>query len=183
VSAPEVTLATCPADIVELAALRHRAAALGAAVARRGLTLPDCGRVVNAAGTMALAVRPTRWLMLSMPEAAASAVTRWSEACAGAAAAVDLSSGLAALHLAGPAAQAVLARGCRLDLECFPVGRAAATIMAQVAVILAALPSGMLLLTPASTARHFREWLASAARPFGFATRADITLTALSGDS
>jgi sirohydrochlorin ferrochelatase len=35
-------------------------------------------------------------------------------------------------------------------------------------VILVALGSGLLLLTPASTARHFHEWLLAAARPLGF---------------
>jgi hypothetical protein len=36
-----------------------------------------------------------------------------------------------------------------------------------VPVVLAALPRGMLLLTPSSTAQHFAEWLETAARPFG----------------
>ena len=40
--------------------------------------------------------------------------------------------------------------------------------MAQVAVTLAVLPAGVLLLTPSSTARHFQEWLAAAARSFDF---------------
>jgi sarcosine oxidase gamma subunit len=67
----------------------------------------------------------------------------------------------------------MLARGCRLDLDPveFPAGHAAATHMAQVSVIIAALPSGIMLLTPATTARHVREWLASTAQPFGFAQR------------
>jgi heterotetrameric sarcosine oxidase gamma subunit len=182
VSAPELALATFPADVVELAALRRREAALAAVAARRGLALPEGGGVATTQGAVALAVRPARWLLLSAPAATGSAAAHWAEACTGAAVAVDLSCALAALHLAGPAAPAVLARGCRLDLELFPAGRAAATIIAQVAVILAALPSGMLILTPASTARHLREWLAAAARPFGLTTQGDITLTALSGD-
>jgi hypothetical protein len=36
--------------------------------------------------------------------------------------------------------------------------------MAQVAVVIAVLPSGLLVLTPSSTARHFREWLIASAR-------------------
>jgi len=62
------------------------------------------------------------------------------------------------------------------------VGAVAATIMAQVSVIFAALPSGLLLLTPSTTARHFREWLASTAKPFGFMPQSDFTVAALSGD-
>jgi hypothetical protein len=54
--------------------------------------------------------------------------------------------------------------------------------MAQVAVILAVLPSGLLLLTPATTARHLREWLASTAKPFGLVPRADVTVAAVCGD-
>jgi hypothetical protein len=42
---------------------------------------------------------------------------------------------------------------------------------------------GMLILTPASTARHFREWLEGAARPFGLAPGAEVSVTALSGDT
>jgi sarcosine oxidase subunit gamma len=95
-----------------------------------------------------------------------------------------LSSGLAAMHLAGPQVRDVLARACRLDLDpqVFPPGSAAATVMAQVAVILAVLPSGLLLLTPTSTARHLREWLASTAKPFGLVSGADVTVAVLSGD-
>jgi heterotetrameric sarcosine oxidase gamma subunit len=194
VSAPEVaatarkadiTLAVIRADVVELAALRERAHVLKALAARRGLTLPPLGRVVAARGTLALCVRPERWLLLSAPTTAGVAASRWQQACTGVAAAVDLSSGLSGVYLAGPQAREALARGCRLDLDprVFPAGHAAATIIAQVAAILAALPAGMLILTPASTARHFREWLEGAARPFGLAPGAEVSVAALSGDS
>jgi len=79
----------------------------------------------------------------------------------------------------------VLARGCRLDLhdDAFASGSAASTHMAQVTVTLAALPAGWLLLTPSTTARHFREWLTVTARPFGVASRADVTVATLSGET
>jgi sarcosine oxidase gamma subunit len=75
-------------------------------------------------------------------------------------------------------------RGCRLDLDpdVFPAGSAAATIMAQVSVTIMALSSGVLLLTPATTARHFYEWLASAAKPFGFVAQPALSFSMLSGD-
>jgi sarcosine oxidase subunit gamma len=97
---------------------------------------------------------------------------------------VDLSSGLAAMWLEGPACREALARGCRLDLHpsAFPSGHAAATIMAQVAVILVALSSGVLLLTPATTSRHFSEWLAHAAAPFYFEALPALSFLSLSGD-
>jgi sarcosine oxidase, subunit gamma len=194
VSAPEalpaagpagsVAIGLCPADVVELAALRGRTHELELIAGRRGGTLPAAGRVAAAAGILMLCVRPERWLLVSSPAPAGASVALWNDACAGAAAAIDQSSGLTALHLSGPTARDVLARGCRLDLapELFPQGHAAATVMAQVATILAALPSGMLILTPASTARHFSEWLAAAAQPFGLAPRADVTVGVLSGD-
>jgi len=182
--AARVGLGECLADIVELAALRGRALDLQGIAARRGLSLPAPGRIALTGDTLTLCVRPARWLLLSPAAAAGASVSPWQSACAGTAAALDLSSGLSALHLTGPDAREALARGCRLDLDpqAFPAGHAAATIMAQVAAILAAVPSGMLILTPASTARHLREWLAAAAQAFGLAPRADVTVSALSGE-
>lgn len=126
-------------------------------------------------------MRPGRWLLLLPPDSPGANAASWQRPCAGVAAALDLSSGLVALHLAGTRLREVLSRGCRLDLDprVFPPGRAAATIMAQVSVILALLPAGLVLLTPTSTARHVREWLASAGRPFGVVSAADVTVTAL----
>lgn len=180
--AAEVTLASCPADVVELTALRSREDALRAVAAERGLVLPGCGALALSGTGLVLSVRPGRWLLLSEPLAPGLAATRWGTGTTGCAAVADLSSGLATLLVAGPAAHAALARGCRLDLAQFAHGHAAATLIAQVSTILAALPSGMLILTPTSTAQHVREWLAEAARPFGFALEADWTLPALSGD-
>ena len=180
-----VTLAPARADIVELSALRERAHVLKALAARRAMALPPLGRVVAARDTVSLCVRPERWLLLVAPATAGVTATRWQETCTAMAAVTDLSSGLHVLHVAGPRAREALARGCRLDLDpdVFPAGHAAATIIAQVAAILAALPMGMLILTPASTARHFREWLEGTARPFGLAPGAEVSVTALSGDS
>jgi sarcosine oxidase, subunit gamma len=133
---------------------------------------------------LALCVRPDRWLILSPPASAGASAGVWQAACAGLGIALDLSSGLTALQLAGPAAREVLVRGCRLDLDpdAFPVGAAAATIMVQVSVILVALPSGLLLLTPASTARHVREWLVSTAKPFVLMPSPEVALAASSED-
>jgi sarcosine oxidase gamma subunit len=66
-----------------------------------------------------------------------------------------------------------------LEPEAFPLGRAAATIMAQVSVVLVALPAGMLLLTPASTAQHLGEWLAASGAPFGLALRPTVSVNQL----
>ncbi|HEY0766386.1 MAG TPA: sarcosine oxidase subunit gamma family protein [Steroidobacteraceae bacterium] len=183
-NASGIQLGFCAADIVEIAALHGRARELENIARGRGPNLPAFGRVADASGKLALCVRPERWLLLSPPASPGVTAALWQSACAGVGVAVDLSSGLAALHLAGPQVCEVLARACRLDLDpqVFPAGSAAATIMVQVSVVLAALPSGLLLLTPSSTARHFREWLAATAKPFGLTPRSDVTVAVLSGD-
>jgi len=172
-------------DVVELAALRDRLQVLKTLAARRGLALPERGRIMVTREALVLCVRPQRWLFLSAPATTGAAAARWQEACGGMAAAVDLSSALLGLHVDGPRAREALARGCRLDLDpaVFPFGTAAATLIAQVSAIVAALPSGFLLLTPATTGRHFRDWLSGAARPFGLGARADVTVASLSGEN
>ena len=179
-----VRMAACRADCIELAAFSGRAAELAGIAERRGLPLPAFGRVACAAGQMVLSVRPQRWLVLSAPQAAGATADLWHSAGAGVGAAIDLSSAQTALHLAGPAVRELLARSCRLDLDpdAFPPGSAAATIMMQVSVMLAALPSGLLLLTPATTARHVREWLLAAATPFGLIPLPEMSLNDLTSD-
>jgi heterotetrameric sarcosine oxidase gamma subunit len=179
-----VGLGSCMTDIVEIATLRGRAPNFNTIANRQGLRLPEFGRVLASPEQIALSVRPDRWLLLSPPGPPGASAETWQAACAGCAVAVDLSSGLVAFHLEGPAVHEVLARGCRLDLdpEVFPAGSAAATVMAQVSVAVMALSSGVLLLTPATTARHFYEWLASAAKPFGFVAKHTLPFSKLAGD-
>ena len=192
VSAPEavsqgdaagVTIGSCRVEVTELAALRGRAPALTALAASHGVALPPIGRAVASVEALVLGVRPDRWLLLTVPAAAGATAARWQALCAGAAVAVDLSAGLAALLLTGPDVRDVLARGCRLDLaaDSFPPRHAAATAMAQVATTLVALPAGMLILTPASTARHLREWLLAIAQPFGLAQCTEVSVSTLFG--
>jgi heterotetrameric sarcosine oxidase gamma subunit len=178
-------LETSASDIVEIAALRGRARDLERIALGRGVQLPALGRTVVAPDHVALCVRPERWLILTPPVSAGASAAVWQGACAGLGAALDLSSGLSALELAGSAAREVLVRSCRIDLDpdAFPLGAACATIMVQVPVILVALASGVLLLTPASTARHFHEWLVSTAKPFGFMPPSQLNDAAVSGDT
>jgi sarcosine oxidase subunit gamma len=180
-----VQLACLAADIFEIAALRGVARELETLAAARGLALPALGHTAGTSNRLVLTVRPERWLLLAPPASPGAGAALWQAACAPVATAVELSSGLAALHLKGTQVRAVLARSCRLDLDpqLFPGGRAAATLMAQVPVILAALPAGWLLLTPCSTAQHLREWLAATAQPFGFQSREDATVAVLSGET
>jgi len=188
VSAPEsgavpgVWLAGCDCDVVELATY-----ALAAPDARRrvaGVELAAFGHVSKERGHLVLSVRPGRWLLLSASAAPGVTAADWGAACAGQGAVVDLSSALTVLVLAGPKLREALARGCRLDLapEQFQSGQAAATIMAQVAVTLAVLPDCLLLLTPASTAQHLREWLSATAAPFGLRSVAGVSFTDVYGE-
>ena len=169
------------ATIVELAAHRGRTAGLTAIAAGHGCTLPSLGHAALSGEQLALGVRPGRWLVLQPRAERATAWAQWQAMCGQAGTAVDLSSGLAVLQLCGPEARAVLARSCRLDLDPqhFPKGRAAATIVAQVATIIVALPRGLLLLTPSTTTRHFREWLLATAQPFGIGPIRDVSVTEL----
>ena len=180
--APGVELAACAVEIVELAAFRARASELSGISRGLGLELAAPGRAAARSGQLSVCVRPGRWLLLLPPDSPGAQAALWQRACAGVAAALDHSSGLVALHLAGAELREVLSRGCRLDLdpEVFPPGRAAATLMAQVGVILARLPAGLVLLTPASTARHVREWLTATGRPFGLTAGPDVTVAELS---
>ncbi|MBS0377109.1 MAG: hypothetical protein JSS29_01375 [Proteobacteria bacterium] len=189
-SAPEreaasagVWLADCRTDIVELAAFSLAAADAQRRVA--GVELPPFGHAGFTGGHLALSVRPARWLLLSAPAEVGSAAGRWAKAAQGQGAAVDLTSGLAAFVLAGASARELLARGCRLDLDpaASPTGYAGATYMAQVSVILAVLPQCLLLLTPASTSRHLREWLVHSAAPFGLMRAASVSLSDIFGES
>jgi len=137
------------------------------------------GRAAVADGTVTLCVRLNRWLLLvalpaarrlrassaSGPEKDAlnrrAAGSEWRNACEGIATVVDLSSALAPMRISDGATGARLVAGSRVDLDAktFQEGHAAATIIAQVQVILARLPGAMLVLTPSTTARHFQEWL------------------------
>jgi heterotetrameric sarcosine oxidase gamma subunit len=184
VSAPDLALAALPADILEVAAFGGAAPELVRRAAEDCWALPPLGRVSAAPAGLALAVRPERWLIVLTPQAGGRSAARWQGLLGTRGAVVELSAGLAAFFLAGAPAREVLKRGCRLDLDpgVFAQGSAAATQMAQVAVTLAALPGGLLLLTPASTARHLREWLMQVGRAFGIAAVSDVTVAALSGD-
>jgi len=181
VAAEDLRLARAALDVLEWVAFDEPSLRERAAVA--GVTLAPPQGVAGTAERLTVCVRPARWLLLtpSLPGRAAANPVALPAGCA---ASIEQSSGLAALLFAGAAVREVLARGCRLDLDprFFPCGHAAATVMAQVAVVLAALPGGFLLLTPATTAGHFEHWLAASARPFGLRAGAALTLQELCGD-
>ena len=156
-------------DVIEIAALRGRAREVEGVAAARGFTLPRFGLAVTTKQWSTLSVRPERWLLLQAPTLPGARVAQWQAACAGPGTAVDLSSALTVLHLSGPKSRELLARSCRVDLHesVLPSGRAVATVMAQVSIVIVTMPGGLLLLTPSTTARHFREWFTGSARVCG----------------
>jgi sarcosine oxidase gamma subunit len=172
-------------DLIEIAALRGKIAEVAAIAAARGVQLPAFGKVVCAPSYIVLSVRPGRWLLLRAiagyergvaGEAAQhgeprGAAADWQAALRGAGVAVDQSSALAAIQVRTAADRAALAAACRVDLDSrvFREGDAALTVLFQVPAIVAALSSGIVLLTPATTARHFSESLAGLPAPIAFA--------------
>jgi sarcosine oxidase, subunit gamma len=107
----------------------------------------------------ALCVGPTEWLIVQhvrhAPHAAADGL-----------AVVDLSDGIVALDVRGPAVREVLSAGCGLDLhpQRFPPGRCARTRLGHVAVVVECLNEHCFELYVArSQARYLSGWLADAA--------------------
>jgi len=172
---------TCVVAITEIGAARGRAAELRTRM--RDIVLPEIGRVAIDGQRLLLCVRPARWLVIASPGTTGldAASVEWRQAGDALAGVVDLSAAYTAFLLQGLRRAEVLARGCRLDLDpqMFATGSAAATIIAQTQVHMAALPIGMLLLAPASLARHFSEWLAAAASPFGLMPQSSISVAGL----
>jgi len=178
-----VRLRHASTDIVDVAAFRGLAAQVRALAAERGWPLPEMGQVRTVPGGLALCVRPERWLLLA-PRGAVGAMQRsWQDALGRHGVSLDCSAALHPLHVSGKAWRSMLARGSRIDLDprVFAPGCAAATLIAQVSVILTALGENLLILTPATTARHLREWLVSTAAPFGVDAPEDATVDLFRG--
>src|SRR2546430_7422391 len=90
---PGIRLASCAADIVEIAALHGRAPELENIAGARGLDLPVLGRVAVASGQLALGVRPARWLRRPPPAHSVATAAPRPAARGRARAPVDPSSG------------------------------------------------------------------------------------------
>jgi sarcosine oxidase subunit gamma len=175
VSAPDRLVLSRPrADIVEIAALRGRAPEFASAAAARGIVLPAVGGQAVSRQTSVLWLRPSTWLVVAPEAAPGETAESWCAALAGTGIAIDRSSGLAILDIAGRAVLDLLRHGARIDLDprAFPTGRVATTVMAQTSVTLVALDAGRAyrLLVPATYERHFAAWLAATGAPYGLET-------------
>lgn len=152
----EAWFAICAADVRECVALRDGWKEIEFRTQQSGVALPPLGRWIRCESSMLLHVRPQRLLVLSPP---ASPAMGWCPTDHPGIAVIDQSGGLGALRLGGPAARQVLERSCRLDLRRgFRTGDAAATMLVQISVTLAVLPSSYLILAGSTFLHHLCEW-------------------------
>ena len=138
-------------------------AAFGLALPTRPLTAPATGR------RAALWLGPDEWLLLAEDAPAAALIPALEAARAGAAAAItDITDRQVALELEGPTAPALLAEGCPLDLDAFPVNGCARTLFGKVEVVVWRRAADWWRLEVArSFAPHLEAHLAEAAADLG----------------
>lgn len=154
-----------PLDLGPLAAILPypgRTAAVDAALRARGLGLPEPGVSLELADTRILwAGREAALLIGTAPPELPDAAV------------IDQTDGWAGLSLAGPAAEAVLARLVPVDLRAsaFPEGATARTLLGHLPVLILRRAGGFELLVTASHARWARAEVARVLR--GVAARDD----------
>ena len=120
-------------DMVQVMVRRGREDAFAAAMqASFGMAPPAPGHATSGGAVTAIWTQPGGFMLTG---AAAEVV---AQAFAGLAAVEDQSHGRTTIAVSGPAARAVLARGCRLDLHprAFGPGRAAMTQIAHIGCLL-----------------------------------------------
>ena len=156
---PDLAIARCERDCIEI-------------VARRGQESAVAEQIAGA-----LALRPSRWLMVAERGGAEALLDGLGEQLAGKATLIDQSSVYVTFEVCGPAAREALARLCRLDLhpKTFALHAAARTLMAQVPVIihLADAQPTFALYVPMTLAQSFAEHLLIASKAFGVTTITD----------
>jgi heterotetrameric sarcosine oxidase gamma subunit len=166
VSAPE-PLNPCrfersQADLVEVIARRGRHRDVVYAGRARHLVLPPPGEAHWSDDYVTLCTRPDRWWVIAPERPCAETAARISALLGTGAIVVDQSSGYVVFDLIGIEWRNRLSFGCRIDLdpEVFRPGHVAATLIAQVNVILIPHPTGLFALVPSTYARHVEIWLA-----------------------
>jgi len=170
---PPVRLAARRYTLVQVAARRRQADALGNAIRSAfGLELPPPGRAAVTGELTALWMQPTTWLLMAPAGVPGEFARSVKHACEGAGSVVDQTQGRAVLHLAGRATREVLARICRVDLHprVFRAGCVAATPVAELDCLLYQRDDGpsFELFVPASYAGWFAEAVQRAAASSGY---------------
>ena len=129
--------------------------------------LPETGRFHTAAGKLVCWAGQNCWLVIDQG-AAGEGVARAVEGLAGLAA-VSQAGGALAIRLEGARVEALMAKGCVLDLDRFKAGHCATTLMAHTRILLLRTGDRQFdLIIPSSHAASFWEWLALSAAEFGY---------------
>lgn len=129
-----------------------------------GLPLPQlAGETRDNRAVRILWLAPDRWLAVSAHAIDMSALSAI-------AAVNDVAQGRTVLRLAGPKVRDLLRKGCPLDLDpaAFPSGRAAATLLGHLNVIMDCVADDSFdLYVTRSYDQFVRDWLVRAAKEFG----------------
>jgi sarcosine oxidase subunit gamma len=166
IAATGVTVA--PVALAGQVILRGDGAALGPAVhILLGCALPLEPCAMAEAGDVVAWLAPDRWLAASRDRAGSDLARAFADRLAGSVAdAHDVTDGLAVIDVSGPAAAALLAGACNLDLHprAFPPLQAARTLVGGVDAVLYRHGDGFRLHAARPLAQHLWDWLAAAAR-------------------
>ncbi len=132
-----------------------------------GAELPSrCGEVATGHDVVVLWLSPDEYLVISQSVAGSTLVSYLRAGVSGGGAAVvDLSANRTTLRLEGPSAQAVLEKGCPLDLHprSFATGTAVVTSIGRVPVVLWKVETDSYRVLPrASFADYLGRWLIDA---------------------
>lgn len=134
-SAAPLRIALPAREIVQVSVRRGRDVDLAAALRRDpGLELPGAGRAATGGGVTAIWVQAGGWYLHAPRAGEGVLANRIAAICGGLAAVDDQSHGRTTLHISGPRAREILARGCRLDLHPreFAPGRATTTMVGHI---------------------------------------------------
>lgn len=150
------------------------------AVARAiGIAPPDRPNLVAGPADLALGPRalwlgPEEWLVTTAPDATAATLDALSAALTDHhAAVIDVSDARAVIHLSGPAARAVLAKGCSLDFHphAFVPGQCGQSLLARAGVLIHQVSAEPVyeIYVARSFAHYLWTWLEDAASEFAVA--------------
>lgn len=158
--------------VLRIMPFREKATAAGAALAPFGFTaLPGPGRSGVAGGHCLAWAASNCWHLIS-PRPAPALEQELKQALAGLAAVSSAGGGMLRLQIGGAASRALMAKGCVLDLDRFPPGHCAVTLMAHTRLHLRRCSAAEFdLLIPASHAASFWDWLCRSAAEFGLAAQ------------
>ena len=131
-----------------------------------GRSLPQSVGEVSVGATRALCIGPSDWLLVSQQMNASELCAKLKAEIDGEFAIVDLSDGLATIHVSGAAARRLLSRGCGLDLhpQVFRAAQCARTRLADLAVVIDCLDEAgrFELHVSRSYAEYLYDWLTDA---------------------